>query len=135
MFLYKRKIQFYETDLMGIVHHSNYIRFFEEARVAWAFYTGLLHPDDRDGAHSLTVVETQVQHKKPSYFGQDAEIDVQAKMEGVRLVLEYRMKINHEVVALGRTTHVKMSRDMKPLRPDAKMLAVMEKEKWNETWL
>jgi acyl-CoA thioester hydrolase len=30
--IYERKINYYETDKMGIVHHSNYIRFFEEAR-------------------------------------------------------------------------------------------------------
>lgn len=32
-FCYARKAQFYETDAMGVIHHSNYIRWFEEARV------------------------------------------------------------------------------------------------------
>ena len=32
MHIFERKINYYETDKMGIVHHSNYIRFFEEAR-------------------------------------------------------------------------------------------------------
>ena len=31
-FIFERKINYYETDKMGIVHHSNYIRFLEEAR-------------------------------------------------------------------------------------------------------
>ena len=31
-FKYERKINYYETDKMGVVHHSNYIRFLEEAR-------------------------------------------------------------------------------------------------------
>ena len=30
---YKHKVQYYETDQMAVVHHSNYIRWFEEARV------------------------------------------------------------------------------------------------------
>ena len=30
---YERSVYYYETDRMGIVHHSNYIRWFEEARV------------------------------------------------------------------------------------------------------
>ena len=34
-FTYKRKINYYETDKMGIVHHSNYIRFIEESRSRW----------------------------------------------------------------------------------------------------
>lgn len=29
---YVRKINYYETDKMGITHHSNYVRFMEEAR-------------------------------------------------------------------------------------------------------
>ena len=31
--VYEHTINYYETDRMGIVHHSNYIRFFEEARI------------------------------------------------------------------------------------------------------
>ena len=34
-FKYERKINYYETDRMGVVHHSNYIRYLEEARCAW----------------------------------------------------------------------------------------------------
>ena len=34
-FIYERKINYYETDRMGVVHHSNYIRYMEEARTAW----------------------------------------------------------------------------------------------------
>ena len=33
MELYKHTVQYYETDKMGITHHSNYIRWMEEARV------------------------------------------------------------------------------------------------------
>ena len=33
MSTYKHTIQYYETDKMGITHHSNYIRFMEEARI------------------------------------------------------------------------------------------------------
>ena len=33
MEIYKHKIQYYETDKMGVTHHSNYIRWMEEARV------------------------------------------------------------------------------------------------------
>ena len=31
--LYTRRANYYETDKMGIIHHSNYIRWFEEARL------------------------------------------------------------------------------------------------------
>ena len=32
-FTFKRKVNYYECDRMGITHHSNYIRFMEEARI------------------------------------------------------------------------------------------------------
>ena len=35
IFEYEHLIQFYETDAMRIVHHSNYLRWFEEARLVW----------------------------------------------------------------------------------------------------
>ena len=41
MFLYRRKAQYHETDQMGIIHHSNYVKWMEEARVAFLDYVGL----------------------------------------------------------------------------------------------
>lgn len=32
---YVHQAQYYETDQMGIIHHSNYIRWMEEARIAY----------------------------------------------------------------------------------------------------
>ena len=32
MFICKHEVQYYETDRMGITHHSNYVRWMEEAR-------------------------------------------------------------------------------------------------------
>lgn len=41
MIKYSRSVNYYETDQMGIVHHSNYIRYFEEARLHWMDEIGL----------------------------------------------------------------------------------------------
>lgn len=35
MWDYRRKVRYYETDRMGVVHHSNYLRLLEEARLEW----------------------------------------------------------------------------------------------------
>ena len=32
---YIHKVKYYECDRMGVTHHSNYIRFMEEARIDW----------------------------------------------------------------------------------------------------
>ena len=32
---YNRRVKYYETDRMGVVHHSNYLRLLEDARMDW----------------------------------------------------------------------------------------------------
>lgn len=136
MFIHRHKVQFYETDLMGIVHHSNYLRFFEEARVSWAHSKGLLDYQKPGSASHFAVYETQVKHVKPTFFGDDLEIQVQARTEGNRLVFQYRLHgRGGEVCALGKTVHVPLGLDLKILRLPAEMKAVVEKESWTETWL
>ena len=39
--VFERKLNYYETDRMGVVHHSNYIRFLEEARCFWLEQEGI----------------------------------------------------------------------------------------------
>ena len=41
--LYKSKVSYYETDCMNIVHHSNYIRYFEDARIQYMHDIGCAH--------------------------------------------------------------------------------------------
>ena len=40
-FTFERRINYYETDKMGVVHHSNYIRFLEETRCEWLEKIGM----------------------------------------------------------------------------------------------
>ena len=136
MFIHKHKVQFYETDQMGIVHHSNYLRFYEEARVAWAHSKGILDYQKAGSAGQFAVYETQVKHLKPTFFGDDLEIEVQAMTQGNRLIFQYRLRgRGSEVCSLGQTVHVPMSVDLKLMRIPAEMKAVLEKEQWIETWL
>ena len=54
---YCHTVQYYETDQMGIIHHSNYIRWMEEARIAYMdemdFPSGELEDDRRAGYQEL----------------------------------------------------------------------------------
>ena len=136
MFIHRHKVQFYETDLMGIVHHSNYLRFYEEARVGWAHARGLIDYQKPESASHFAVYETQVKHMKPTFFGDDLEIAVQGRVEGNRLIFQYRLTgRNGEVCSLGKTVHVSLTKDLKLMRMPAEVRAVTEKEQWTEIWL
>ncbi|MEZ0392024.1 MAG: acyl-CoA thioesterase [Pseudobdellovibrionaceae bacterium] len=135
MFRYEHRVQFYETDLMGIVHHGNYLRFYEEARVAWAHEKGILNYQQPESASHLAVLETQVRHIKPAKFGDVLQIEVQAKLEGIRIVFEYKLWRGEELLSEGRTQHVPLDLNLKLIKPPALIRGLLENEKWIETWL
>jgi len=135
MFEYIHRVQFYETDMMGIVHHGNYLRFCEEARVAWAMQNKLLYWDKPEGASAFAVVKTEVSHLAPCRFGDALRIEVQAKLVRVRIVFEYKLWKEETKVAECRTWHVSLDQNLRPERPAPQTVSIMGNMAWNETWL
>jgi acyl-CoA thioester hydrolase len=135
MFKYPHFVQFYETDLMGIIHHTNYLRIFEEARVAWAHKQGMLDYQKPESASLLAVLETQVKHLRPGKFGDQLEVEVQAKLEGIRITFEYKLWRGKESLAEGRTIHVPLDLNLKLIKPPQALRTILEKAPWTETWL
>lgn len=136
--IHRHKVQFYETDLMGIVHHSNYLRFFEEARVAWAVNRGMLDYQKPETASHLAVLETWVRHKKPAKFGDELTLHVQARLEKMKIIFEYKMyclEKSPEPFSECRTTHVALDLNLRPIKPPQTLKSILEKEKWIATWL
>ncbi len=133
-FAYQRNIHVYETDLMGIVHHSNYLRFFEEARVAFFQQNGF-SVQTREEVFGLVVVETRVQHKNPLAYGKLFSVKIQLHVKGPRLIIQYQLTSDDRVIALGETVHCHVDFNFKVKRIDQKIIALTEKEKWIETWL
>lgn len=136
IFQVSRRVNFYETDLMGIVHHSNYIRFFEEGRVAWAFEKKMIVADVPDTASQFAVLETWVQHKRPLRFGDLFTVQVQARRQGACIEFQYRLvNQDEQICALAKTRHANLSRELKPRKLSAELIHILEKEVWTETWL
>ena len=67
-------VRYYETDLMGIVHHSNYIRFFEYGRVKMLEEIGLPISEIEGRGVMLPVVSTFCTYKTPSRMGETLRI-------------------------------------------------------------
>ena len=123
---------------MGIVHHTNYLRFMEEARVSWAHAKGLIDYQKPESAAHFAVLETQVKHLGPARFGDQLHIQVQARMAGrVRVQFQYRIinSANSQIVASGSTLHAALDSRLLPMRIPQPMKTVLEKEIWTETWL
>ncbi len=89
---YLHNVQYYETDKMGVVHHSNYIRWFEEARVAFLEEIGLPYGKMEDEGISSPVVKVECRYIKPAVFGETAEIETEVtELGNVRFAFSYRV--------------------------------------------
>ncbi|MBQ7943639.1 MAG: acyl-CoA thioesterase [Lachnospiraceae bacterium] len=104
---YQHKVQYYETDTMKIVHHSNYIRWMEEARVAFLESIGWGYDRlEKDGVVSpVTAVECK--YKVSTRFPEVIRIAVTVEeFKGVKLKLRYEMLNADDVVVFeGRSEH------------------------------
>jgi acyl-CoA thioester hydrolase len=89
---YKRKVQYYETDQMGIVHHSNYIRWFEEARVDFLERLGFGYHKAIAERIDFAVLGVSCEYKSMARFGESVEIYVSVThLEPFKMSLEYRV--------------------------------------------
>ena len=139
MHVLERRVHVYETDLMGIVHHSNYIRYCEEARVEFLVKNGFLDAS-KQAVYSLTVVGLQFKYIKPLKYGDIFRIQIQMKSEGARFFIQYKvLNSENSVCAVAETIHCSIDESFKVLRLNQKLISdIIEKNKemsWTETWL
>lgn len=134
-FLYERRVAFSDTDAMGVVHHANYLRFCEETRVAWMRDCGLTATHFPHNDKVLAVLHYQVWHYKTATFDDLLQVRMQVRRKGVRIHFQYAIFKNGERIADVETLHIPVDKELRPVRPDARLFAQLEKEKWIETWL
>ena len=120
------RVAFFETDAMGIVHHSNYVRFLELARIAW------LDEHDRpyrawvdEGFHIATTA-LELQYRAPARY--DDRVAVTTWLEwvgGVSLSMAYRLKSAAGLLATGRTEHALVDGEGRIRRPPRERLTAL----------
>jgi acyl-CoA thioester hydrolase len=79
--VHRIRVRFVETDAMGIVHHSNYLAYFEETRVAYLRAIGHPFTEWRAAGLESPVLESFVGYRQPLEF--DDEIDVHLRLAEV----------------------------------------------------
>ena len=115
---YIHKVQYYETDKMGITHHSNYIRWLEEARVDFFEKIGFDYSGLESEGIISPVVKVQCNYKNFTKFEEYIEIEVKVKeFKGVKLIFEYLMKNvgNGVIVAQAQSEHCFINNQGKPI--------------------
>ena len=106
MHTYQHEVKYYECDRMGITHHSNYVRFMEEARID--FLDALGYGFDRIEAEGVVspVISINCNYKHPTTFKDRIDIEVViSNMQDLKFEFTYTMKVAGKIVCLGQSTH------------------------------
>lgn len=103
---YRHEVKYYECDRMGITHHSNYIRFMEEARVDWMDQLGFgFEKMEAEGVVS-PVVSVECRYRQPSTFKDVIEIVVGlAETTPLKVIFAYTMTVEGKTVCTATSTH------------------------------
>lgn len=117
--VFKRKINYYETDKMQVVHHSNYIRFLEECRMDFLKQLKLDYEMMEAKGIMIPVLSVECDYKTPVRFGET--ICIVPKLEnfsGVKFEMSYRIYSEDfsELHNEARTSHCFVNFDFKPVR-------------------
>lgn len=117
MLPYKHTVHYYETDKMGIVHHSNYIRWMEEARIDYLKQLGWAFDKLEELGISSPVLSLEGRYLLPTSFADSVDITVTVlDCRAAKLLLSYDM-INSagHLVYQGQSEHGFLSLDGRPI--------------------
>lgn len=131
-------VRYYETDMMGISHHSNYIRWFEVARTEYLRAAGMTYRSLEDMGLGCPVIGARCRYLHPSRY--DDHLTIQAwvtNYTGVRLFMAYQIWHEDLLICDGETDHafvykgrpVSLSRSLPEVH--AGMLACLERDRQN----
>ena len=111
---YLHRVQYYETDLMGVAHHSNYIRWMEEARIALMDSLGWPYRQMEAENIFSPVKAVSCEFRRPCTFGDVIRVGLRVEaFNGVVLRMGYDMRKadTGEQVCTGSSEHVFLDRE------------------------
>lgn len=117
-FTFERKINYYETDRMGVVHHSNYIRYMEEARCSWMESVDMPFSLLEENNITIPVLGVNCEYKYHVTFDDTIIIKPYVKeYSGVRMTVGYDVKDKKtgKTVLIGETKHCFTNKELRPI--------------------
>tara|TARA_B110000259_G_scaffold50584_1_gene59584 strand:+ start:218 stop:619 length:402 start_codon:yes stop_codon:yes gene_type:complete len=99
-------VRYGETDQMGVVHHSNYLRYFEVARLEWLSALGVSYASMEKEGLIMPVIDVKVTYKTPALFDDSLTIYIfLSELPRVKIIFSYEIKNQKdEIVCNGETT-------------------------------
>lgn len=115
------RVRYAETDRMGLLHHANYLVYFEQGRTELLRSLGLTYKDMEDRGFLLVLTKVEVKYRAPARY--DDLLTLRTTVErttAVRIDHRYELLRDGLLLAEGRTTLACVDRDgrVQPLPED-----------------
>ncbi len=126
-FKYERKINYYETDRMGVVHHSNYIRFLEEARSRWMEELNIPMEKLENEGFTIPTLEVDCKYKHHVTSGDIIVIEPYiSEFNGIRMTVNYNVtnQKTGDIVIDAFTKHCFTDRTLRPINIKKKNIEI-----------
>jgi len=122
------EVRYYETDQMGVVHHSNYIRYFEVARTLSMKKVGIPYDEMERKGIVMPIVSVSCTYKRPALFGDTLRVStILEHLPSVKISFTYEV-YNHkdELLATGSTVLAFLdSATKRPMRAPQYLLDIL----------
>jgi len=101
------EVRYAETDQMGVVHHANYIVWFELARTRLCFLSGFHYADIEKLGYLLMVTGVESRYHRPARYGDVVAVHCWCERVGSRgLRFAYEVRKEGEKLVTGATEHI-----------------------------
>ena len=117
MYEYTRPVYYYETDKMGVVHHSNYARWLEEARSFFFDDKNLAYFETEGYGVMSPITDINLKFKYPARYGDSFTVWLKmTKYTGVRFRVAYTViNQNGDLLLEGESGHAFIDQKLKPV--------------------
>ena len=116
---FTRKVFYCETDKMAVVHHSNYLRYLEEARIDFLEQSGYPYDKMEENGVLIPVMTASCRYKRALRYGDEMMIKMRIEeFNGFKFTVSYQIinTATNEVNATAETSHFFVDEEFKPIR-------------------
>lgn len=109
------RVRYAETDRMGLLHHANYLVYFEQGRTELLRSQGLAYKDLEDQGYLLVLTRVQVRYRRPARYDDLLMLrTIVQRASTVKIEHRYELMRDGELLAEGETTLGCIDRDGRP---------------------
>lgn len=134
------RVDYVDTDAMGIVHHASYFRWLERARVEWLRASGLSYAKLEAEGYFLPLLSAEIQYHQPLRFDDRATILLSiGEFSKSRIPVHYKVFCEDRLTTSASTVHVLMKKSNKvneagSAKESASWRPIAIPEEWKNLW-